>query len=918
MGLAARRPLAVGATVALLALAGGLVALRLEPTAATGALVERGSASWRATEDLHERFGEDAVYVLVRRRVSDLVLTADLGRLLGLEGCLSGNTPAGRTPAGGRGSPCARLAASKPAQVVFGPGTFINEAAREIQEQLRARIAQREAQGRRAARAARQLALRQGRSPAEAARLAQQARRLVLARAVSEALRLGARYGLSQPPSIDDPAFVARIVFADTGPPGTPKARFAYLFPTRDSALVQVRLRPDLSEAERRRAIADVRAATQMPRFRLSGGGSYTVTGAPVVLQDLTESVSRSLVVLLVAALAVMAAVLAVAFRARRRLLPLAVALAASGLTFGAFALAGASLTMASVAVLPVLIGLSVDYAVQLQARVQEEAGAGAAARGEPHAGVSPGPEPHAGVSPGPEPLVPGGGPYRAAVDRAARRGAPTVAVAATATAAGFLVLALSPLPMVRGFGVLLVAGIALALGCALTLGVAGLAPRSGRWAGRRGRGAAAVVALAAAWRGAGEIVADNGPARAARRAAVGGVRRGLRGVAARPGRVLAVAAALAVAGWAVDPLTEVESDVTRLVPQDLPALQDLEALQRSTGVGGQLDVLVEGDDLTDPAVVRWMTRYQRGVLTRYGYRRGRGCGRADVCPAFSLPDLFSGGPSSRSRIEALLDAVPTYFSQGVITDDRRAATLSFGIRLMPLAEQQEIISELRRRLDPPGDVSARLAGLPVLAAEANAAISSPLRRLAMVVAGLAAVGLVLLLAFRRWQRAAVPLVPIVLATGWSALVLFALRIPLNPMSVTLAALVIAISTEFSVLLSERYGAERRAGRDPRAALDATYRSTGAAVLASGATAIAGFAVLVVSDIAMLRDFGFVTVVDLLVSLAGVLVVLPAVLLLAERRNLLAHRPGPSPPGPAARPPDERPPAMAGAGGRRA
>jgi hypothetical protein len=33
----------------------------------------------------------------------------------------------------------------------------------------------------------------------------------------------------------------------------------------------------------------------------------------------------------------------------------------------------------------------------------------------------------------------------------------------------------------------------------------------------------------------------------------------------------------------------------------------------------------------------------------------------------------------------------------------------------------------------------------------------------------------------------------------------------------------------------------------------------------------------------MLRDFGFVTVVDLTVSLLGVLVVLPAVLLLAER-----------------------------------
>jgi predicted RND superfamily exporter protein len=58
-------------------------------------------------------------------------------------------------------------------------------------------------------------------------------------------------------------------------------------------------------------------------------------------------------------------------------------------------------------------------------------------------------------------------------------------------------------------------------------------------------------------------------------------------------------------------------------------------------------------------------------------------------------------------------------------------------------------------------------------------------------------------------------------------------------------------------------------------------------VLASGVTAIFGFGVLVFSNITMLRDFGFVTLVDLSVSLGGVLVVLPAVLALAERDDAL-------------------------------
>jgi predicted RND superfamily exporter protein len=101
-------------------------------------------------------------------------------------------------------------------------------------------------------------------------------------------------------------------------------------------------------------------------------------------------------------------------------------------------------------------------------------------------------------------------------------------------------------------------------------------------------------------------------------------------------------------------------------------------------------------------------------------------------------------------------------------------------------------------------------------------------------------------------------------------------------MSVTLGALVIAVSTEFSVLLSARYQQERDRGAGPARAIELTYASTGAAVLASGATAIAGFAALIASDIRMLRDFGIVTVVDLTVSLLGVLLVLPAALIWAE------------------------------------
>jgi hypothetical protein len=48
--------------------------------------------------------------------------------------------------------------------------------------------------------------------------------------------------------------------------------------------------------------------------------------------------------------------------------------------------------------------------------------------------------------------------------------------------------------------------------------------------------------------------------------------------------------------------------------------------------------------------------------------------------------------------------------------------------------------------------------------------------------------------------------------------------------------------------------------------------------------------VLVLSDIAMLRDFGLVTLVDLSVSLVGVLIALPAAVVLAEGEQPLRER----------------------------
>src|SRR5215211_9263734 len=126
VGAATRRPRRVLALLAVLCAGSAALALGLHPSAATSTLAGRSSDTYQATERYRERFGDHAIVVLVRGPLEQLVLTENLGRLLRLEGCLSGNKPAGQEAPGGPRGPCAELARTRMVQVVYGPGTFIN------------------------------------------------------------------------------------------------------------------------------------------------------------------------------------------------------------------------------------------------------------------------------------------------------------------------------------------------------------------------------------------------------------------------------------------------------------------------------------------------------------------------------------------------------------------------------------------------------------------------------------------------------------------------------------------------------------------------------------------------------------------------------------------------------------------------
>ena len=126
--------------------------------------------------------------------------------------------------------PCAELAGQDPVRSVVGPATFLNEAVIQIQRQL-SRLA--------------------------ATVPPAQLRELLL--------EVAAKYGITSAPSLSNPDFLAAVVFDLHQARGTPKARLAYLFPNGHTAQIVLRLRPDLSEAERHRALELIGAIVHEP-----------------------------------------------------------------------------------------------------------------------------------------------------------------------------------------------------------------------------------------------------------------------------------------------------------------------------------------------------------------------------------------------------------------------------------------------------------------------------------------------------------------------------------------------------------------------------------------------------------------------------------------------------------------------------
>ena len=97
-----------------------------------------------------------------------------------------------------------------------------------------------------------------------------------------------------------------------------------------------------------------------------------TVTGKPVLDLSMRESMQESMQLMILMAVGLMVVVLLLIFKVKWRVFPLLVVLLATVATIGFMGWVNVPITMVSMAVFPILIGLGIDYAIQFQNRYHE------------------------------------------------------------------------------------------------------------------------------------------------------------------------------------------------------------------------------------------------------------------------------------------------------------------------------------------------------------------------------------------------------------------------------------------------------------------------------------------------------------------------------------------------------------------
>ncbi len=616
---------------------------------------------------------------------------------------------------------------------------------------------------------------------------------------------------------------------------------FGKLIPDNTHMVVSVVMAGSVTDDKKKEILMATQEAVKISGFPPSY--NVIVTGDPAFRIAMNTEMNSSMGPLLGLAGFFMLIVLGLVFgHVRWRWLPLPVVFLGVIFTFGAMGFLGIPLSMVSMSAFPVLIGLGIDYAIQFHNRIEEE-------------------------------LHKEGNKSKAII-RTVKHTGPAVLIALSMTALGFFSLFTSSVPMIRDFGKLLTIGIIMCYIAALFVGLITVSlfdstSESDLFKRLKSRFKPLKANV--------ESVSPKKP----KPRFIGDFLAKLTDFTIKYNVVvIGIATMLCIVGLVADESVGVQTDTQSFVPQDMPALLNLYHLKDIMGGTDELDLILKVNDNADPNILNWIDKFSEHETRR-----------AHIYSASSIVTLvkqYNGGtiPNSRDEIEAIYGKIPeSQKSKYLYGKNMLLITFNIGnaqedIKITGIQDLTNNVKQDIQWMQVPPGTTVTITGGSMVYTEVIGALTSG--RIEMTYIGLFLVLGGLLVVYRDWLKALVPIIPMFMVTGWSGLVMKYLNLDYTPMTATLGALILGIGCEYSILMMERYFEERDEGADPLEAIHKTAASIGAALIASGATVVFGFAALIASPFPITSNFGLVTVIDILLVMVATFTVFPPLIIVLD------------------------------------
>ena len=573
-------------------------------------------------------------------------------------------------------------------------------------------------------------------------------------------------------------------------------------------------------------------------------GLAVTVSGSPAFSQEMGEEMGSSMGILIMAAMVLMVLAVVLLFsHVRYSLLPVFVVAAGLILTFGIMGLLGIAISMVVIAAFPVLIGIGIDYAIQLHSRLDEEVR-------------------HA--------------PLNEAIRTVVTRAGPSILIAMLATAMGFIAMMFGPVPMVGDFGIVCTIGVLSCYTAALVI-----VPTFAVFFKYRPKDAGKENSQGNPGPGRNSS-GQPGPETATRAGSVIERYDKLLGklaytIAKNPVPLLIVICLVAAVGFQLDQEVPISADEKTFVPSEMPALLNMNKVTRTMGSTSSVPVIVSGDTVLSVEALRWIDDFGRYVIDRNERVTG-------VTSIATLVAQYHGGtlPGTDAEVMAVLERIPRdtrdrYLHGSIET------VLEFSTTDMEISAARSLAESIRTDVawnDPPPGLHARVTG----SLEMFGALMDDINdsKTVMSILGFAFILGFLLIVYRK-VRAVSPLIPIVIIVGWNGAIMFILGLDYTPMTAVLGSMTIGVASEYTILIMERCDEELARGLDIYQAIQTSVQKIGTAVTVSGLTTVFGFSALILSEFNMISNFGIVTVITVGFSLIGAIVIMPAILSLMYR-----------------------------------